>query len=133
MQDQMNISYETEEALSPGEFIDILKRSTLSERRPVQDEKRIKKMCTHANLIITARLNGKLIGIARSLSDFSFCTYLSDLAVDKQYQRQSIGKKLVELTKAAAPDAILILLSAPAAVKYYPKTGMRHFDQCYIL
>ena len=66
----------------------------LGERRPVNDFNRIKKMCENANLIITARLDGKLIGVARSVTDFAYCTYLSDLAVDKEYQKQGIGKMI---------------------------------------
>lgn len=90
-------------------------------------------MCENANLIVTARLNGKLIGIARSITDFSYCTYLSDLAVDTEYQKKGIGKKLIEETKKKAPQANLILLSAPAAVDYYPKIGMKKHNYCFIL
>lgn len=129
----MNTIYQIEKSITTTEFKDILNRSTLAERRPVNDEKRLQAMCSNANLIITARLNGKLIGIARSLSDFAFCTYLSDLAVDKDFQHTGIGKKLIEQTKIAAPDASLILLSAPAAIAYYPKVGMKHFEHCYTL
>jgi predicted N-acetyltransferase YhbS len=90
-------------------------------------------MLKHANLIITARDNGKLVGIARSLTDFAFCTYLSDLAVDENYQKMGIGKELVRQTKLATPQAKLILLSAPKAVNYYPKIGMSKWDQCFVL
>ena len=90
-------------------------------------------MLKHADLIITARDQDKLIGVARSITDFSYCTYLSDLAVDKQYQRQGIGKELIRKTKLAAPQAKLILLSAPKAVNYYPRIGMTQFQQCYLL
>lgn len=129
----MNIIYKVESSLEPSEFIDVLKRSTLGERRPIDDFERIKKMCENANLIITARLDGKLIGIARSITDFVYCTYLSDLAVDKEYQKKGIGKKLIEETKNQAPLANLILLSAPAAVDYYPKIGMKKHNHCFIL
>ena len=127
------IIYKVETELDPDEFIDVLKRSTLSERRPVDDFDRIKKMCENANLIITARIDGKLIGIARSVTDFAYCTYLSDLAVDIEFQKKSIGKKLIEKTKQQAPQATLILLSAPAAVDYYPKIGMTKHNHCYLL
>lgn len=129
----MNIIYKVESSLEASEFIDVLKRSTLGERRPIDDFERIKKMCENANLIITARLDGKLIGIARSITDFVYCTYLSDLAVDKEYQKKGIGKKLIEETKKQAPLATLILLSAPAAVDYYPKIGMKKHNHCFIL
>jgi predicted N-acetyltransferase YhbS len=129
----MNIIYQTENDLNHFEFIDILKRSTLAERRPVDDNELIKKMCENANLIVTARFNGKLIGVARSITDFVYCTYLSDLAVDEEYQKKGIGKKLIEETMKQAPRAKLILLSAPAAVDYYPKIGMKKHEQCFIL
>lgn len=129
----MNIIYKVESSLEPSEFIDVLKRSTLGERRPIDDFERIKKMCENANLIITARLDGKLIGITRSITDFTYCTYLSDLAVDKEYQKKGIGKKLIEETKKLTLQAKLILLSAPAAVNYYPKIGMKKHEHCFIL
>ncbi len=119
--------------IDPKEFIDVLNRSTLGERRPVNDFNRIKTMCENANLIITARLDGKLIGVARSVTDFAYCTYLSDLAVDKEYQEKGIGKMLIEETKKQTPQATLILLSAPAAVEYYPKIGMKKHNHCFIL
>jgi predicted N-acetyltransferase YhbS len=129
----MNMIYKVENNLNPSEFIDVLKRSTLGERRPIDDVERINEMCKNANLIITARLDGKLIGIARSITDFVYCTYLSDLAVDEEYQRKGIGKRLIEETKINSPKANLILLSAPAAVEYYPKIGMKRHEHCFIL
>jgi predicted N-acetyltransferase YhbS len=127
------IIYQVERKLDPSEFIDVLNRSTLGERRPVKDVDRIKKMCENANLIVTARLDGTLIGIARSITDFVYCTYLSDLAVDKEFQKKGIGKRLIEETKKQSPLAKLILLSAPAATEYYPKIGMKKHDYCFIL
>jgi predicted N-acetyltransferase YhbS len=127
------IVYAIESNLDTQEFIDVLNRSTLGERRPVDDFKRITEMCKNANLIVTARLDGKLIGVARSVTDFVYCTYLSDLSVDEAYQKKGIGKKLIEETKKQTPKAKLILLSAPAAVDYYPKIGMKRHDYCFIL
>jgi GNAT superfamily N-acetyltransferase len=127
------IIYQREEQLGTKEFTDVLKRSTLAERRPVGDEKRIAEMLAHANIIYTARHDGLLVGVARSLSDFVYCTYLSDLAVDERYQKMGIGKELIKLTKLASPQATLILLSAPAAVDYYPKIGMQLHEHCYLL
>lgn len=125
--------YARELTLHPDEFIDVLKRSTLAERRPVDDVKRIKSMCQNANLIVTARKDGKLVGVARSITDFVYCTYLSDLAVDKSLQKQGIGTRLIKETKLHSPQAKLILLSAPAAVNYYPKIGMTRHDHCFML
>lgn len=127
------INYQQEENLSVDEFKSVLLNSTLGERRPIGEPERLSEMLKHANLILTARDNGKLIGIARSLTDFVFCTYLSDLAVDEKYQKMGIGKELVRQTKLATPGAKLILLSAPKAVNYYPKIGMTKWDQCFAL
>lgn len=127
------IIYNIESTLDPSEFKDVLVRSTLAERRPVDDFDRIKKMCNNASLIVTARKDRKLIGVARSISDFTYCTYLSDLAVDKKYQNQGIGKRLIEETKMATPQAKIILLSAPAAVDYYPRIGMKRHHHCFTL
>jgi predicted N-acetyltransferase YhbS len=128
-----DIVYKVESNLDSQEFIDVLNRSTLGERRPVDDIKRITEMCKNANLIVIARMNGKLIGVARSVTDFVYCTYLSDLAVDIAYQKKGIGRRLIEETKKQAPQAKLILLSAPTAVDYYPKIGMKRHNQCFIL
>jgi GNAT superfamily N-acetyltransferase len=127
------IIYRVESSIGPAEFKDVLIRSTLGERRPVDDFDRLKKMCENANFIVTARLDGKLIGVARSITDFAYCTYLSDLAVDKDYQKKGIGKRLIKETKKMAPQAKIILLSAPAAVDYYPKIGMKRHGHCFIL
>lgn len=127
------IVYQRELTLNADEFIDVLNRSTLGERRPVDDAERIQDMLQNANLIVTARLDGKLVGVSRALTDFAFCTYLSDLAVDQSYQKQGIGIRLIAETKKQSPKAKLILLAAPAAVNYYPKTGMTQFSHCFLL
>lgn len=127
------IKYARESEIDPGEFINVLNESTLGERRPVDNRERIIAMCKNANLIITARHNGRLVGVARSLTDFSFCTYLSDLAVCEAYQKRGIGKELVRRVREAVPEAVLILLAAPKAVDYYPKIGMIRHDAAYIL
>ncbi len=127
------IIYTVEKSLDVSEFIEVLKNSTLAERRPVDDEQRISSMCNNANLIVTARLDGKLIGVARSITDFVYCTYLSDLAVDIKFQKKGIGRNLIEETKKITPQAKLILLSAPAAVDYYPKIGMTKHNHCFFI
>lgn len=127
------IVFTIEKSLDVSEFIEVLKKSTLAERRPVTDEQRISSMCNNANLIVTARLNGILIGVARSITDFVYCTYLSDLAVDVKHQKNGIGKRLIEETKKVSPQAKLILLSAPASIDYYPKIGMKKHNHCYFI
>jgi GNAT superfamily N-acetyltransferase len=127
------VDYKIENNLNLEEFRDVLLRSTLAERRPIEDRHRLEVMLKHGNLIVTARIDGRLIGIARSLTDFQFCSYLSDLAVDEKYQKMGIGKELIRQTKLATPNARLILLAAPAAINYYPKTGMKQFEYCFLL
>jgi predicted N-acetyltransferase YhbS len=127
------ITYQIEKNLAAEEFISVLNKSTLGERRPVKEPERILQMLEHGNLIITARDHNRLIGVARSLTDFTYCTYLSDLAVDLAYQHQGIGKKLIRLTKLETPKAKLILLAAPKAIKYYPKIGMKQWEHCYFI
>lgn len=127
------ITYNIENNLDVEEFKSVLIRSTLGERRPVDNHERMTKMVANANLIITARSNGLLIGVARSLTDFAFCTYMSDLAVDAGYQKSGVGRELIRRTKLEAPQAKLILLAAPAAREYYPKIGMPNFEYCFIL
>jgi predicted N-acetyltransferase YhbS len=127
------IKYQIENNISPIEFKEILIKSTLGERRPVDDIERIKAMVENANLIITARDGNKLVGIARSVTDFVYCTYLSDLAVDDEYQKNGIGKELIRLTKKETSKATIILLAAPKAVDYYPHIGMTKHNACFLL
>jgi GNAT superfamily N-acetyltransferase len=133
MEMRQQIVYDREITLDAVEFRDLLVESTLGERRPIDDLERLKMMVRHANLIVTARANGLLVGVARSLTDFAYCTYLSDLAVRKAFQKQGIGRELIRQTKLLSPQAKLILLSAPAAVEYYPRIGMTRHEQCYVL
>jgi ribosomal protein S18 acetylase RimI-like enzyme len=119
------ITYALEPGLSAREFREILVASTLGERRPIDNPERLEKMLRGANLIVTARDAARLVGISRAITDFSYCCYLSDLAVDVAYQRQGIGRKLIEEThERAGKGASLILVSAPAAETYYPHIGM---------
>lgn len=127
------ILYSVEKRLSPDEFIAVLKRSTLAERRPVNERARIETMLRNANLIVTARtVEGLLVGVSRCVTDFSFCCYCSDLAVDEAYHGRGIGKRLLdESRKAAGPYAHFLLLSAPKAETFYEKIGMRRFPACF--
>ena len=130
----MAIQYLTSRAISDAEFVDLLRRSTLAERRPVEDPRCIRAMLRHANLLCTAWHGAQLVGVARSVTDFEYCCYLSDLAVDREYQKRGIGRKLIELTKARlGPRANLILLAAPKAVEYYPKIGFDPHPSAWVL
>jgi GNAT superfamily N-acetyltransferase len=131
----MTIHYSIESSLSADEFVDVLRRSTLAERRPVGDPARIAGMLAHASIVATARDGaGLLVGVARSISDFHYCTYLSDLAVDVAFQRRGIGKELIARTHAAAGHhTSLILLAAPGAASYYPHVGLQQHPSCWLV
>jgi predicted N-acetyltransferase YhbS len=90
-------------------------------------------MLQNANLVVTAWDGHLLVGISRALSDFSYATYLSDLAVRLSHQRSCIGKELIRRTRAEGPQAMLILVSAPAAVKYYPHVGFTAHPSAWFL
>ncbi len=130
-----SIDYALEPGLQADEFIDVLRRSTLAARRPVDHPPTISGMLAHADLIVAARNpEGLLVGVSRAITDFSYCTYLSDLAVDVAFQRRGIGRELISRTHVAAGlHTSLILLAAPQAETYYPHIGMRHHASCWRL
>ena len=128
------ITYRMGNDLDLDRTIELYRASTLGERRPVDDRERMAAMLRHANLVVTAWEGELLVGISRSLTDFSFVTYLSDLAVRISHQRHGIGKELIRRTQAASgPKAKVILLAAPAAEPYYPHVGFTHHPQCWML
>ena len=127
-------NYKSGKDLDLDAVIDLYRASTLGERRPVDDRERMARMIAEANLILTAWEGDLLVGISRSFSDFSFVTYLADLAVRKSHQRRGIGKELIRRTQSAAgPNALLVLLAAPAAEQYYPHIGFTHHPQAWTL
>lgn len=129
-----NIVYKTGESLTPEDFVSVLETSSLGERRPIDDMQCINGMVGNANLTVTAWDGSKLVGIARSVTDFDYCCYLSDLAVDANYQRMGIGKQLIRLTKEnLGPKCTLVLLSAPAATEYYPHISFQRHPQAWVL
>jgi GNAT superfamily N-acetyltransferase len=120
--------------LRPEEFLSLLERSTLAERRPVDEAETIRGMLVHADVIVTARAAGLLVGISRAITDFHFCTYLSDLAVDASWQRRGIGRELIKRTHdAAGIHTTLILLAAPKAQAYYPHVGLVSHNSCWMI
>jgi GNAT superfamily N-acetyltransferase len=128
------IRYKTGNDLDLDALIELYRASTLGERRPVDDRERMGAMLRHANLIVTAWDGDLLVGISRALSDFSFVTYLSDLAVRVSHQKLGIGKELMRRTQAlAGKHAKLILLAAPAAEQYYPHVGFTRHPQAWML
>lgn len=132
------MSWKTERADGAGldldEVLAVYHASGLGERRPVDDRDRMAAMIRQANLVVVARdTEGALIGIARSISDFSYVTYLSDIAVVRRHQRSGVGRALLEATRQEAPDAKVVLLSAPAATAYYPRVGFTRHDSAWVL
>jgi len=128
------ITYRIGGELDVDQVIELYRASTLGDRRPVDDRARMAAMIKNANLIITAWDGVLLVGISRSLSDFSYITYLSDLAVRVSHQRSGIGKELIRQTRrAAGPQARLLLLAAPGAAEYYPHIGFTHMPRAWII
>jgi predicted N-acetyltransferase YhbS len=127
-----HLSYRVNAQLDAAEVAELFRDSGI--RRPVDDIPRIEKMLENANLIVTAWDGGRLVGISRSLTDFSFCLYLSDLAVAKAYQKQGIGKELIRLTQECVGEQVMVLLlAAPAAKDYYGPVGFEKVDNGWII
>jgi predicted N-acetyltransferase YhbS len=128
------IEYRNDALITAEQAIDLYKRSTLGERRPIQNVQTFEAMLKNANLTVTAWDGAKLVGISRSLTDFSYVAYLADLAVDEQYQRSGIGKQLIEETKALlGPECMIVLLAAPKANDYYKHIGFEHNPRAWTL
>ncbi|MEA2047148.1 MAG: GNAT family N-acetyltransferase [Campylobacterota bacterium] len=130
----VKINYTTKQKITSQAFIDILNRSTLGERRPVEDEKCIQGMLDYADILVLAMDGEKIVGVARAISDFNYACYLSDLAVDVAYQKMGIGEELIKKVQEQLEEGCkIILLSAPAAVEYYPKVGFTQHPSAWIL
>jgi ribosomal protein S18 acetylase RimI-like enzyme len=130
----MSIEYKINAPVSTDQFIELLLQSTLSEHRPIEDRDCMEGMVTNSNLMVTAWDDKVLVGIARSLSDFHYACYLSDLAVHKKYQRSGIGKKLqIKTQEQLGPKCKLILIAAPVANSYYDHIGFTNNPRCWIL
>lgn len=127
------ITYRIGNDLDVDRVIELYDSCSLGARRPTGDRERMRLMIANANLVITAWDGDLIVGISRSLTDFAYATYLSDLAVRESYQKLGIGKELIARTQAEGGRATVILLSAPAAVEYYPRIGMRHHPSAWML
>ncbi|UOE96245.1 GNAT family N-acetyltransferase [Alkalihalobacillus sp. LMS39] len=128
----MKINYKINEPINANELATVFSASGI--RRPVEDVTRLEKMLNEADILITAWHNDQVIGVARALTDYSYCCYLSDLAVDKRYQSNGIGKKLIELLQNELSEEVaLLLLSSPTAMDYYPHIGFEKIDNGFII
>ena len=126
------ITYRQNYPLEPADVARVFEASGL--RRPTKDLPRLARMFTGADLVISAWDGPKLVGISRALTDFCYCCYLSDLAVDGAYQKEGIGRELVRRTQAAiGEETSLLLLSVPGAMDYYPKLGFERADNAYLI
>jgi predicted N-acetyltransferase YhbS len=126
------ITYSEDKHQDAKDVANVFKESGIN--RPYEDIERIQRMIDNSDVVISAWVDGKMIGIARALTDFSYCCYLSDLAVDVKYQKHGVGKELVKLVQAKIGDeCALILLSAPGALEYYPKIGFDRIDNAFVI
>ena len=130
----MSIEYRVGNRLDLDQVIELYRASTLGERRPVDERERMAAMLSNANLVVTAWDGDLLVGISRSMTDFAFATYLSDLAVRLSHQRHGIGKELMRITqRESGPKTTVILLAAPKAVDYYPHVGFTQHNSAWVL
>lgn len=128
----MTIVYRDDKKISPEDVSNVFRGSGI--KRPYEDLPRLAKMIEGADLVITAWDGGKMVGLARALTDYAYCCYLSDLAVDADYKQSGIGKKLIEEVRARIGDECsLVLLSAPSATDYYPKVGFERTDKAFVI
>lgn len=130
----MNIEYKVNAPVSADQFIALLQQSSLGERRPIDDRECMEGMVGNSNLMVSAWHEGQLVGIARSMTDFHYACYLSDLAVHRSCQRSGIGRQLQRITQEQlGPKCKLILLAAPAANAYYEHIGYTNNPRCWVL
>ncbi len=130
----MPIEYRVNSTVTTAQFVQLLRVSTLAERRPVDDMACLAGMLANSNLIVSAWRGDELVGIARSVTDFHYACYLSDLAVDQRLQKLGIGRQLQKLTQQQlGPKCKLILIAAPAADAYYGHLGFTRNERCWVL
>ena len=128
----MEITYRTDILPAVAQVIELYNNAGLP--RPTNDPDRIEKMFQNSGLVVTAWDGDKLVGISRTITDWVWCSYLSDLAVNPEYKKSGIGKRLIELTREKVGDqSMLLLLSVPTAMEYYPKVGFTKEDRGFII
>lgn len=126
------ITYTEDKLLNAADVSEVFKKSGI--KRPYEDIERVQRMIDNSDIIISAWDDKKMIGLARAITDYSYCCYLSDLAVDKEYQNQGIGKQLVnKLQIILGEESSLVLLSSPGAVEFYPRIGFEKTDKAYVI
>ena len=129
----MELTYTTKKLISVESYVDLISSTSLKDRRPLNDYERIEQMLKNASLTVTAWDGNELVGIARSVTDFAYCCYVSDLAVRGNYQKKGIGKKLLQITKDNIHNnAKIILLAAPQSEEYYPHIGFEKHNAAFV-
>lgn len=127
------IVYKVNADIKVDDYISLLSKTSLGERRPINDIQRMNGMLNNSNLIVSAWIEDNLVGVSRSLTDYHFCCYLSDLAVSEEFQNCGIGKQLIDLTaEQLKPNCSIILLAAPQATGYYPKIGFNQHSSAWV-
>ncbi|UNK17143.1 GNAT family N-acetyltransferase [Paenibacillus sp. N3/727] len=127
----MNITYRNNKDVNVEDVIRVFKNSGIV--RPIDQSERIQAMMNNADILLTAWLGDKMIGVARALTDWSYCCYLSDLAVDKEVQKSGVGRELIaKVREEIGEEVALILLAAPSAMAYYPKVGFEKIENGFM-
>ena len=130
----MNIEFKINEPITSEQFVGLLEKSSLAERRPIHNSECMEGVVKNSNLVVSAWYGNELIGIARSVTDFHYACYLSDLAVDQKYQKSGVGKRLLVLTQEQLKEECkLILVAAPDANSYYEHLGFENNSRCWVL
>lgn len=128
----MEIQFRINEKLHAKDVISVFRSSGIV--RPVDDEKRIQSMLDNSNLVVSAWNGAELIALARSVTDYAYCCYLSDIAVKKEHQKFGIGRTLIELTQEAiGEETMLLFLSNITALEFHPKKGFEKVENGYII
>ena len=127
------ITYQKEDTVHLEEYITILTDSGLAVRRPMEDIEFLDKMVQGSNLWVTARQNGRMVGLLRGLSDYCYRCFVADLAVAKEFQGKGIGREIISFTRNFSPGARIFLFSAEDAEGFYKKLGFQLHERCYEL
>ncbi|MCW3120200.1 MAG: family acetyltransferase [Chitinophagaceae bacterium] len=131
-ENNMGITFTSDRVPTAEQVIELYNNAGLP--RPTNDPERIKKMFENSNLVVTAWDENKLVGLSRTITDWVWCSYLADLAVCPDYKKSGIGKKLIEFTREIIGEqSMILLLSVPAAMDYYPKIGFTKEDRGFII
>lgn len=123
----------TSERLTPAEYVDFLRRTDLGSQYPRERfEERIPKLLHSASVSLAARNeDGLLVGVLLGLTDFAYWLFVTDLGVDRDYERQGIGRRLMKEAHAIAGgerDVAVYLVANENAIPFYEKLGMEKSD-----